>query len=198
MDIHESHIEFAVEKTYSDNGVGNRYLLGLEGAMKKTDKVLIGIVSGIILLVVVAFAVAMLRPQQAYLPENMPEGVAFNYLLALQQGDYERAYRYLSPQIWGYPRSADKFTENIHNNTWSFSTLNSDAITVEVDSVKSQGSYAEVEMKQTRFNENGLFNSSQRTNFFTIILQRSQDGIWRIQHSESYWLACWEKYNGCK
>ena len=53
--------------------------------MKSTDKVLIAIVAGIILLIIVAFVVALAKPEPTYQAEDTPEGVAYNYLLALQR-----------------------------------------------------------------------------------------------------------------
>ena len=91
--------------------------------MKKTDKLLIGIVAGILLLVLVAFGVALTRPKPAYQAEDKPEGVAFNYLFALQQGDYERAYGYLSPTLKRYPQTVEKFRDQIHDYSWNFSGL---------------------------------------------------------------------------
>jgi len=77
--------------------------------MKNTDKFLVGIVVGVVVLVATAFAVALLRPKPTYQLEDTPKGVAHNYLLALQQEDYKRAYGYLSPTIEGYPTSAEAF-----------------------------------------------------------------------------------------
>ena len=53
--------------------------------MKTTDKILIGIVAGIILLIIVALVVTLSRPEPTYQPEDTPEGIAHNYLLALQK-----------------------------------------------------------------------------------------------------------------
>ena len=73
--------------------------------MKSTDKFLISIVIGIMLLVVVAFGIAFLRPEPTYQSEDTPEGVVHNYLMALQREEYYRAYSHLSPVIPGYPDS---------------------------------------------------------------------------------------------
>ncbi len=93
--------------------------------MKSTDKVLIAIVAGIVLLIVVALVVTLTRPEPIYQAEDTPEGVAHNYLLALQKEEYERAYGYLSPTLEGYPASADRFVEDVEDNSWSF-RLNTD------------------------------------------------------------------------
>jgi len=69
--------------------------------MKKSDKILIWIVGGIVLLVIAAFAIALVKPKPTYMADESPDGVAFNYLFAVQQGDYDRAYGYVSPSIDG-------------------------------------------------------------------------------------------------
>ena len=166
--------------------------------MKKPDKLLIGIVSSVILLVVIAFAVALLRPKATYQSEDSPDGVAFNYLFALQQRDYERAYGYLLPSIRGYPRTSEAFVDDIRNYSWSFNELESASTTLEVESANLNGKRAEVKMKETRFYEGGLFDSRQYTNFFTITLRQGEDGAWKIEEADSYWLWCWNEFGGCK
>jgi hypothetical protein len=166
--------------------------------MKSTDKALIGIVSGIILLVVVAFTVALLRPEPAYLSDGAPDGAAFNYLFALQQGDYDRAYSYLSPSITGYPSNLQAFVDDIRDNSWTFDRLTNAAVSVEVASSDISDRRASVEIKETRFRENGLFDSNESTRQFTVRLIKRNDGTWKIESSEQYWLWCWNRYEGCK
>lgn len=63
----------------------------------KPDRFLLGILAGIGLLVVLALALFFVRRgSQVYGPEDSPAGVVRNYILAVTQGDYERAYRYLA------------------------------------------------------------------------------------------------------
>ena len=168
--------------------------------MKQTDKVLIGIVGGVILLVVAAFAVAVNKPKPAYQVEDTPEGVAFNYLFALQQEDYERAYGYLSPSIRGYPRDVEKFMDDIRDHSWQFSGLNDSSTMLEIDSVDINGKRADVRIRETHFYEGDLFNSGQYTSTFNITLRQDENGQWKIVKSDSYWLGCWSdpKDYGCK
>jgi hypothetical protein len=168
--------------------------------MKKTDKLLIGIVSGILLLVVVAFVVALSKPEPAYQAEDTPDGVAFNYLFALQQKDYKRAYGYLFPAIKGYPGTFSKFTSDIQNHSYTFSRLNDSSTTLEVESFTVTGTSADVRIRETRFYERDLFNSSQYTSSFTITLSQKKDGSWKIVESGRYWYPCWSNPQGygCK
>ena len=67
--------------------------------MSQSNKLLVGIVVGMIVLIIVALVIAVNRPEPEFQIEDSPEGIAHNYLLALQQSDYARAYDYLSANI---------------------------------------------------------------------------------------------------
>ena len=63
----------------------------------KQDRFLTGILVGIAVLVVVALVVFFLRQNtQSYISEDAPEGVVHNYVLAVLNNDYEKAYGYLA------------------------------------------------------------------------------------------------------
>lgn len=63
----------------------------------KQDRFLTGILIGIGLLVVAALAVFFARRDlQTYTAEDTPEGVVHNYVVAVLDKDYERAYSYLA------------------------------------------------------------------------------------------------------
>jgi len=165
--------------------------------MKKTDKLLIGIVAGIFLLVVVAFVVALSKPEPTYQPEDNPGGVAFNYLFALQQKDYDRAYGYLSPSIPGYPRNAEAFENDIRDYSWRFSGINDSSTTLEVDSVDTNGKRADVIIRETHFYEGDLFSSGQYSSTFSVTLRQDGKGAWKIVESNDYWAWCWNDGDGC-
>ncbi len=82
--------------------------------MKGTDKFLSVLVIGILLVTVVAVVVVAQRPgQDGYQPDDTPEGVVFNYLLALQQSDYKHAYDYLSPDLPRGPADAEQMVDEL-------------------------------------------------------------------------------------
>jgi hypothetical protein len=63
----------------------------------KQDRFLIGILAGIALLVVVALVVFFTRqPDKNYLSDDTPEAVVHNYVLAVLNEDYQKAYGYLA------------------------------------------------------------------------------------------------------
>src|SRR5512134_2099174 len=67
------------------------------GGIMKQDRFLTGILVGIAVLVVIALAVFFIRKDtQSYLSEDAPEGVVHNYVLAVLNDDYQKAYGYLA------------------------------------------------------------------------------------------------------
>ncbi len=63
----------------------------------KQDRFLVGILIGIAILIVAALVLFFTRQDtQTYRPENTPEGVTYNYTLAVVNKDYEKAYSYLA------------------------------------------------------------------------------------------------------
>jgi hypothetical protein len=162
--------------------------------MKQTDKLLLGIVGGIILLVISVFVIVLRRPAPAYQTEDTPENIAHNYLLALRQQDYERAYGYLSPNLIHYPRTLNQFIDDVESNSWRF-RLNND-INLAVESVRVIDNRADVTIQETRFYNSGLFDSYQSVSTFTIEL-RPVNGVWKITQADSYWDRCWHQTTNC-
>ncbi|NIM96395.1 MAG: hypothetical protein GTO18_22070 [Anaerolineales bacterium] len=163
--------------------------------MKGTDRFLIAFVIGVVILVVIAFAVTLLRPEPEYQVEDSPEGVAHNYLLALQKEDYERAYSYLSRQLEGYPTSTEDFTEDVQDYSWAFRSGRNSTLTIE--SVDVADYKADVTVRETQFYGGGIFDSSQSINTFEMFLQM-EHGDWKIADSEYYFAYCWTFENGCR
>ena len=162
--------------------------------MKSTDKILLGIVIGIVALVAVAFAVTLLKPDPTYREEDTPEGVAYNYLLALQKEDYVRAYGYLSPTLKGYPQSADSLAITVYKNEYAFPFDQNG--TLEIDSANILGDLAFVKVLETRYYGGGLFDSGQRETYFDMELERV-DGEWKVNDSDDYFVPCWKLIKGC-
>jgi hypothetical protein len=162
--------------------------------MKANDRILIGIVIGIGVLIIAALVITLMKPEPAYMPDNTPEGVAHNYLLAIQQKDYERAYIYLSPTLPGYPRLASYFIKDIQVNSWNF-RLNS-STTVSVDGSTTTGSRSIVTVRESSFSGGDLFGSSQSNKTFEMEMRQIK-GEWKIENSNYYFAPCWNWDNGC-
>lgn len=165
--------------------------------MKRKDTFLIGIVAGIILLVVVAFVVAMMRPEPTFQPETTPEGVAHNYLLALQQRDLVRAYGYLDPGLPGFPSTLDLFTRDLTSYTGALDT-NQSSSSWEVLSSTVTNNRASVDVRETYFSQGGLFGSGQYSSTFVMSLVRDDpEANWKLTGADRYWAWCWNETEGC-
>jgi hypothetical protein len=158
--------------------------------MKSTDKFLIGITAAIILLIVIAFVVVLSRPEPEYQSADSPEAIVHNYLLALRQGDYERAYGYLSPGLKGYPDDAQAFADDV-DDSYSFRLENQD-VTIDIQSAAIRGNAATVEVLETSFSSGDLFSSGNYSQRFDMKL-RQENGQWMLVDGERYWTSCWEK-----
>ncbi len=63
----------------------------------KQDRFLLGILIGIGVLILAALIVFFSRQnQQTYNPEGTPDGAVHNYILAVLNGNYQKAYGYLA------------------------------------------------------------------------------------------------------
>ena len=160
--------------------------------MKGTDKFLFGIVIGVILLALSAFGISMLRADPAYMEEDTPTGVVNNYLVALQEEDYERAYGYLYSRLPGYPKDADQFYADIINSSWSFRTERSPSLTIVKEDL--YGTMATVTVDEEIFYEGILFDGGQSSNRFTFKLFKTGD-TWKIREAKFYWFYCWTNGN---
>lgn len=157
--------------------------------MKGPDKYLIGIVVGIALLVAVSFIVVLLRPQPEYRTDDSPESIAHNYLLALRKGDYERAYEYLSTNLISYPADLQTFVEDVEDRSWLFRT--DQDVSLNVQSARIIGDVATVKVLETRFSNNGLFDSGQYEGQFDMKVRLEGD-TWKLFDGDYYWNSGWE------
>ena len=112
----------------------------------KQDRFLTGILVGIAVLVVVALIVFFIqKSNQAYISEATPEGVVHNYVLAILNKDYQKAYGYLAdlknkPTYEQFRDAFLKGTVNPNNSALDVgkSEINDDTASVEVAMIYSQ------------------------------------------------------------
>lgn len=166
--------------------------------MPTQDRFFVAILAGVALLVVVAFAVALTRTEPAYRTDDSPDAVAFNYLLALQKGDHERAYGLLSPSLPGYPATVEDFVEDVALNL----SGNRDRIANTVFSIQETvvtAGVAVVLIRGTRFEGNGLFDTRQLDKSFNMTL-RDEAGGWKVRQADRFGSRCWADpgVDGCR
>ncbi len=154
----------------------------------KQDRFLFGILIGIVVLAVVAVGLFLTRQDsQGYLSDDTPEGVVHNFVFALQEEDYARAYGYLADQpnkptavefqsalVSGYYRSRDAGLQILESRI--------------VDNESSQQS-AVVEVTVVEYN-GGPFNELYRRNETVLLVL--QAGEWKIQSMpHPFWQWDW-------
>ncbi len=156
--------------------------------MKSTDRFLVGIVIGILVLVIAAFAITLFRPDTIYKTDDTPENVSHNYLLAFEKGDYERAYSYLSPELEGYPQDLDAFMHDVQANRWEFGFDRNHTLSIE--NGRSLGEFYLVTVRETNFYNSGPFQSQPDVSTFTLRLKQI-NGEWKLVDGQIYFWNCW-------
>ncbi len=164
---------------------------------KNTDKYLLGIVIGSVVLVITSIFMVRSIPEPSYKSKLSPEGVSHNYLLALQQGDYTRAYSYLSMQLDGYPESSDAFEDLVLDYPGHFMIDENDNVQLQVIEVDIEGDSARVRIRETHFYSGGIFSDGYDSRTFRMKLQLDSDG-WKIISAGSYWANCLNNRSTCQ
>jgi len=158
--------------------------------MKGTDKFLMAIVAGVVILVVVVFILTLTRfNAPEYQAEDTPQAVVHNYLLALQLQDYERARSYLSPTLPGYPADTVQFATDVDRNAWQFARYGDD-VSLAVESATVNDDTARVTVRQTVLYRGPLFSTSETSSNFYVTLRRERSA-WKIATAGQYWSPCW-------
>jgi len=150
----------------------------------KQDRFLTGILIGIGVLVVVALAVFFTRKDtQDYISENSPEGVVHNYVLAILNKDYEKAYGYLAELE--YKPTYEEFRRPFLNGY-----VNPDTTAVDVGISEISGDEASVEISQI-YNQGDPFSSGYRDTQRAILVK--QNGAWKLSNMPAYnfWDYSW-------
>lgn len=143
----------------------------------KQDRFLTGILVGIGVLVVLALVVFFARSNsQSYLPDDTPEGVVHNYVLAIINRDYEKAYSYLA-DLKNKPTYED-FRSSFLNGY-----VNPDNTAVDVGTSENSGDEASVEVAQI-YNPSDPFSSGYRDVQRALLVK--QNGAWKISSMPAY------------
>jgi ABC-type nitrate/sulfonate/bicarbonate transport system substrate-binding protein len=151
----------------------------------KKDKFLIGIIIGIIALVTTSVVVFLTRQNTAltYQADDQPQGVVFNYLLALDKGEYEKAYVYLA-EIPNKP-SLTQFRQSMAANQVQFGNA------VKVTDQQINGQTATVSVV-TQSSGGGLFNDGYQ--WAEAATLEKVDGKWQIiSMPYTYWSYDWNQ-----
>jgi hypothetical protein len=178
-------------------------LLAEGTGMKGTDRFLIAVVAGSLVLVVALLALVLARSGPgAYRTDDTPEAVIQNYLLACQREDTARAYGTLSPDLPGYPANLDVYARNL---TTRYRSRTDTSVVLTVLSSSTLGNREFLRVRETAYSTAGPFSQSEDTNEYMITLRRHTDG-WKILAVEGVqgypialcWMACWQAAEGCR
>lgn len=153
----------------------------------KSDRFLLFLLIGIALLVVLAVGLYLVRSgaQQTYGDESTPEGVLRNYILAVQNQDWQRAYSYLSdttqnkPTLTAFQSAMTEMQEN---------TLRTG---VEIGDVTISDDSVAVIAVTLIHNTSGIFNTPYREVQSVTLLR--EKGKWKLS-SIPYPYANWGWY----
>lgn len=161
--------------------------------LQSSDRFLLAIVGGSILLILVAVVIVLSRAEPTYRSGTEPGDVVFNYLLALQRGDYEQAHSLLSPTLPGYPRDARVMRSQLR----SLAVTQEEISYAVIDSWQN-GDRATVTVQATTFFRTGLFGSSTSSYTFTVELLQ-HEGSWKLIANDDWrtWQWCWGQEGGC-
>lgn len=146
--------------------------------MMKQDRFLTGILVGIAVLVVVALAVFFIRKDaQSYVAEDAPEGVVHNYVLALLNAEYEKAYGYLADleNKPAYEDFRDAFLTGVVNPTNS-------AVDIGQSEISGDSAFVEVALI---YNPSDPFSTGYRDVQRALLVQ--QDGAWKLSSMPTYY-----------
>ncbi|HEY5728892.1 MAG TPA: hypothetical protein VIS72_02505 [Anaerolineales bacterium] len=150
----------------------------------KQDRFLTGILIGVGVLVVVALAVFFTRTDtQTYVSEDAPEGVVHNYVLAILNKDYEKAYGYLADLE--YKPTYEEFRRPFLNGY-----VRPEDTAVDVGKSEISRDEASVEVSQI-YNSSDPFSTGYRDTQRAILVR--QNGTWKLSNMPAYnfWYYDW-------
>ena len=149
----------------------------------KQDKFLTGILIGVGVLVLLALVLFFTRQDKRdYLAENAPEGVAHNYVLAVLNKDYEKAYEYLADLK--YKPTYEEFRQSFLNGM-----VNPEGTGLDIGEATITGDEAVVELT-LYYSYSDPFSSRYGSPDRALLVD--QDGDWKVSSMPyNFWDYNW-------
>jgi hypothetical protein len=150
----------------------------------KQDRFLVGILVGIAVLILAALAVFFARPQQvAYRDGQAPEAVVHNYVLAVINRDFEKAYGYLADL-------KDKPSYEDFRQAFAVGRLTPGQGGIKIGRADIHGDSASVEVVMVYTPGDPFSSGSENIGTAQVLLQ---DGLWKISSMPAYnlWDFSW-------
>lgn len=166
--------------------------------MIRQDRFLLGILIGIVLLVVLSLVIFFARQTTAtYGPEDTPQGVFQNYIIAVGKGDYERAFGYVAgppaPVGQGGPVNLPDFTRF---KQFFLGESNSQLVNtgVQVGESRINGDIAVVDVTILQTNGDPFRSVYRQSRQAQLVLK---NGAWKINTAPyPFWNIEWSSYQG--
>jgi hypothetical protein len=152
----------------------------------KQDRFLTGILIGIGVLVIAALALFFTRRDtQTYVSEDTPEGVTHNYVVAVLNKDYEKAYIYLAEldNKPTYEQFRDAFIKGV---------INPDNSAVDIGGSEITGDTASVEVAMV-YNPSDPFSTGYRDVQRAVLVH--QGGVWKLSSMPTYYFWDYSWYS---
>jgi hypothetical protein len=149
----------------------------------KQDKFLTGILIGIGVLILLALGLFFMRQDKRdYVAETSPDGVVHNYVLAVLNKDYQKAYGYLA-DIKNKP-TYEEFRQSFFNGM-----VNPNDTGVDVGSVEINKDEAVVNLS-VYYSNTDPFSSRYASQDRALLVQ--QNGLWKLNSMPSnFWGYNW-------
>jgi hypothetical protein len=149
----------------------------------KQDRFLTGILIGIGVLVIAALVLFFTRQDvQEYRTDDAPDAIVFNYVLAVLDKDYEKAYGYLA-DLDDKP-SYDEFRKSFVNGM-----VSPDGVGVDVGSAELHGEEANVELNVV-YAASDPFGSGYSNSEQALLVR--QDDAWKLSSMPyNFWDYNW-------
>jgi len=144
----------------------------------RQDRFLVGILIGIGVLIVAALAIFFTRGDtQTYVSEDSPEGVTHNYVVAVLNKDYEKAYTYLAEldNKPTYEQFRDSFIKGV---------INPDNAAIDIGRSEITGDTASVEVALI-YNPSDPFSTGYRDVQRAVLVM--QGGAWKLSSMPTYY-----------
>jgi hypothetical protein len=150
----------------------------------KQDRFLIGILVFIGVLVIAALVLFFVRPGAlSYQSEDTPEGVVYNYALAVQNNDVERAYGYLAEKE--YKPSQTAFNQAIMNGY-----LYTEGYALQVEETQILDEDEAWVLVSIHYLSSGPFDNGWTNQDHAALVR--QNGKWKLTYMPSpYWSYDW-------
>jgi hypothetical protein len=149
----------------------------------KQDKFLTGILIGIGVLILLALGLFFMRQDKRdYVAETSPDGVVHNYVLAVLNKDYQKAYGYLA-DIKNKP-TYEKFRQSFFNGG-----VNSADVGVDVGAVEINKDEAVVTLS-VYYSNTDPFSSRYASQERALLVK--QNGVWKLNSMPyNFWDYNW-------